>query len=439
MHRLLQPHRWRNWSRTVDCVPSHRAYPVTLEEVQAEVLRCSEECERVRIVGRGHAFTPLCYSDENQMSLDHFTGIESVDTERRRVWVRAGTRLYRLGEMLAERGLSLPVFSDSNRQTLGGAVATGCHGSGRDLASIAEMVTGLRMVLPNGSVRSYSSDDDDDLFDAVRISLGVLGVVTHVELQCCEPYRLEIRRRRDTLPRTLNDLDRLRSEHRHLTLFWFPFTDQVHIVTRDATTASPGRLAQSRAMQDFITDNLVGWGLTRLTRRLPQLAERTRLTAPRPRRDRVWVSDAHSAWGHPRWIRYISTEAAIPVESLPQALAQMSQLIRTLKFNVHLPVAVRFAPADQLWLSPAYHRDVAYVAVHMPPEIPYADFFSAMGEVFDRHQGRPHWGALHDKSAHELRALYPRFDDFTALRAECDPHGVLMNRYLAQLLDVVEQ
>ena len=56
--------------------------------------------------------------------------------------------------------------------------------------------------------------------------------------------------------------------------------------------------------------------------------------------------------------------------------------------------------------------------------------------MLDRHGGRPHWAKLHDKSAHELRQLYPRFDDFVALRQKVDPCGVLLNRYLANLLGV---
>lgn len=438
MRRKVQPHRWRNWSQTVDCAPAHRAFPVTTEEVQSEVLRCSEEAERLRVVGRGHAFTALCQSNENLMSLDLFTGIESEDRDARRVWVRAGTRLYRLGAMLAARGLSLPAFSDYTRQTLGGAVATGCHGTGRDISSIAALVTGVRMVLPNGSVQTFT-EADGETFNAVRVSLGVLGVVTHLQLQCCENYRLEARRRRDTLPRVINDLDRLRHDNRHLTLFWFPFTEQVDVLTRNPSQERRSHLIGTRTAQDFITDNLLGWGLSQLGHRLPSLAERSRRLASHRPRERAWISDAHAAFGTPRLARYVATEFAIPAEALPAALEQMSRLIRALRFRVHLPVTVRFAPADSLWLSPACGRDTAFIHLQMPSSRPYAEFFAAMTEIFDRHDGRPHWGQLHSKKATDLRRLYARFDDFLALRALMDPRGLLMNRYLSQMLDVPEQ
>ena len=55
--------------------------------------------------------------------------------------------------------------------------------------------------------------------------------------------------------------------------------------------------------------------------------------------------------------------------------------------------------------------------------------------IFREHDGRPHWGKLHSKAAHELRALYPRFDDFREVRAGLDPDGVFLNPHLNALLE----
>ncbi len=438
MRHSLGPRPWRNWAGTVECEPAHRAFPVTLEEVQSEVLRCTEEGERLRMVGHGHSFTPLCHSDENQMSLDHFTGIESVDLDAKRVWVRAGTRLHRLGMLLAARGLSLAAFSGSKQQTVAGAISTGTLCSGREVGSLSTLVTGLRMVMADGSVRSFSADDGE-VFDAVRLSLGALGVITHVELACRPHYRLEVRRRRTTLPAVMNDIERLRRDHRHLSLYWYPFTHHVQVITRDETDKPVTRVPAQRFVQDVLTDNVMGWGLSRMPRRVPSMAERSSRIATRGLRDHAWVAEAHDAFAAPRWVRFVASEYAVPVANLALVLRQMQRLIDALQFRVHLPITIRFAPADTLWLSPAYGRDVAYVAIHMGHGMPYADYFAAMGDLFDRHGGRPHWGKLHDKRARDLHQLYPRFKDFLALRQDVDPRGVLLNRYMSQMLDVPER
>src|SRR3546814_13282838 len=84
MKRLDHPPLWRNWSGTVRCEPNHRAEPVTLEEIQAEVVRATDEGERLRVIGSGASFSPLCACDDNHLSLRRFSGIASVDVQRSR-------------------------------------------------------------------------------------------------------------------------------------------------------------------------------------------------------------------------------------------------------------------------------------------------------------------------------------------------------------------
>ncbi|HAJ46982.1 MAG TPA: FAD-binding oxidoreductase, partial [Alphaproteobacteria bacterium] len=48
--------------------------------------------------------------------------------------------------------------------------------------------------------------------------------------------------------------------------------------------------------------------------------------------------------------------------------------------------------------------------------------------------GRPHWGKLHTLKAKDLANLYPRFEDFRALRRRLDPKGRFMTPYLAGLM-----
>jgi FAD/FMN-containing dehydrogenase len=126
--------------------PAHIARPVTLEDIQREVLRCAEDGERLRVAGGGTAANSLWSTDENLLTLDHFTGIESADLERARVWVRAGTTLGVLAEWLRERGLALPVDGWSAAATVGGAVSVGAHGSGSKLSNLSAHVTAIGLV-----------------------------------------------------------------------------------------------------------------------------------------------------------------------------------------------------------------------------------------------------------------------------------------------------
>jgi FAD/FMN-containing dehydrogenase len=95
------------------------------------------------------------------------------------------------------------------------------------------------------------------------------------------------------------------------------------------------------------------------------------------------------------------------------------------------------AAADDIWLSTAYGRDTAYIAIHQYAGLPYQAYFELFESIVAGVAGRPHWGKLHSLGAERLRALYPRFDDFRRVRAEADPEARFANPYLARVLGVL--
>src|SRR5699024_10547985 len=91
---------------------------------------------------------------------------------------------------------------------------------------------------------------------------------------------------------------------------------------------------------------------------------------------------------------------------------------------------------DDIWLSPSYQRDSAYIAIHMYKGMPFQGYFSAIEEVFAHYNGRPHWGKMHSLQNDKLSDLYPKWDDFLRVRTELDPDGIFLNPYLAELFGV---
>ncbi len=128
-------------------------------------------------------------------------------------------------------------------------------------------------------------------------------------------------------------------------------------------------------------------------------------------------------------------EYNIPAEHFPAVLGEIQDCLRNERFNVHFPIECRFVRGDDIWLSPAYGRDSAYVAVHMYKGMPYERYFRAVEEIYQRYAGRPHWGKLHTLDAQVLAERYPHWDDFRRVRAALDPHGIFLNDYLRRLLD----
>ncbi|MDD3763699.1 MAG: D-arabinono-1,4-lactone oxidase [Nevskiales bacterium] len=433
MHRRRQHQPWSNWSRTVRCEVVHHAHPVNVEQIQAEVLRAAEEGERIRVVGSGASFSPLCWTDENHLSLERFTGIESVDVERRRVWVRGGTPLRRLSEALAERGLALEIAPDFDQMTIAGAISTASHGSGATFGNLATLVTGLRMVCSDGSVQQVSPATEPERFEAACVSLGALGVITHVELQCVDDYRLAVASRRTTLGTALATLEQLRRDHRNTELFWFPYADAVIVREFDPTRELPPRLMPARHALRRGIEGRVFRAMSSVARHAPRLTEPLAGLIASRVANRHEVLHAREAYPIRRYSRFQQLEYALPVDALGDALKSLNKLIKALDLRIHFPLEVRFVRGDRFWLSPHYGRDSACITVPAYADMAFDAYFAPIADILERHDGRPHLGMVHDRGADELRGMFPRFDDFCRMRRDCDPNGVFLNPHLAGL------
>jgi len=81
-------------------------------------------------------------------------------------------------------GWAIPAYSWYIDQTVGGAVATGTHGSSLRWGSISSQVRGLKVILANGTLLELNSPSDNPhLWKALGVSVGRLGVITEVTLR----------------------------------------------------------------------------------------------------------------------------------------------------------------------------------------------------------------------------------------------------------------
>ena len=189
---------WQNWAGNVLATPSDRRAPTTVAEVSDVVTAAAERGDRVKCVGAGHSFTPAAATDGVLVSLDDLTGIESIVPTRDAagrvdgadVTVWAGTRLHRLGPLLWELGLAQQNLGDFAEQSLAGAVSTGTHGTGCGAPGLPATVVGLQLVAADGSVLSCSPTSHPEVFEAARLGIGALGVITKMTIRCVPAFAL---------------------------------------------------------------------------------------------------------------------------------------------------------------------------------------------------------------------------------------------------------
>lgn len=151
------------------------------------------------------------------------------------------------------------------------------------------------------------------------------------------------------------------------------------------------------------------------------------------------VDYSHRLFATPRMVRFQEMEYNLLVQHLPTVLEQVRACIKEHKTNVHFPIECRFVKGEDIWLSPAYQRDSAYIAIHMYKGMPYTAYFRQAEAIYQPYQGRPHWGKLHTLDHRTLSQLYHRWSDFLHIRQQLDPEGIFLNDYLRRLLGITNE
>jgi FAD/FMN-containing dehydrogenase len=76
-----------------------------------------------------------------------------------------------------------PPASYTHVQTIGGAVATGTHGSSAQWASLSSQLRAMQFIAPNGTLLNVTPASNLHLWRALGVSVGRLGVLTQVTLR----------------------------------------------------------------------------------------------------------------------------------------------------------------------------------------------------------------------------------------------------------------
>ncbi|HVU93228.1 MAG TPA: D-arabinono-1,4-lactone oxidase [Jatrophihabitans sp.] len=427
---------WTNWSGTVTAEVTPAA-PATVAELATVVGEAAARGRRVKAVGAGHSFTPIAATDGVQVNLDRLAGIVRADRDTGLVTVLAGTRLHALNEALWHLGLSMTNLGDIDVQSIAGAISTGTHGTGAKFGGLATQVVALDLVLADGSQLHCSADEHPDVFAAARVGLGALGVISAVTLQCEPAFALAASEGPASLDDVLAELDELIVGNDHFEFYWFPHTRRV--LTKRNNRVLPhtqlrpvGRFR--RWLDDEFLANTAFDRLNRLTTRRPALIPRTNAIATRLLTPRDYIDRAHRVFASTRRVRFREMEYAVPRAAVPDVLAGIEKYLARSGERIGFPVEVRFAAADDIWLSTANGRDTGYVAVHQYHRREHERYFRAVEAIAQEVGGRPHWGKLHYRDAASLREQYARFDYFRAVREQLDPQRTFGNAYLERVL-----
>jgi FAD/FMN-containing dehydrogenase len=385
---------WSNWSGKLQAQPDRLHFLRSEPDAQAVAREAANKSERIRVAGATHSHSPLVAHDGIIIDTSGLSGVIEVDREAMTAWVWAGTRIYALGRPLHETGLGLYNQGDIDQQAIAGATATGTHGTGIGLKNLSSAVVGACIAAPSGELIKCSAQQNPELWQACRLHLGALGIVTRLQLQLRPAYCLAESAWTGKLDDVLSEMETQAYQHRHHEFFWYPQTDQAQGKSIDETTQPPVYPLGTEGERS-------AWSYEVLPNHRPH--------------------------------KHTEMEYSVPLHRGPDCMAAIRNLLTNQFTDVRWPVEYRTLAADDVWLSTAYERDTVTISVHQDVNEDDEPYFRACEEIFLAHDGLPHWGKVNYLSGEQLSAGHARWSDWWRVRDEIDPNGTFLNDYLMNI------
>lgn len=426
-------YRFINWARNVRSRPEVYFLPENEDDVITIVKQAFADNKKIRVVGAGHSWSGVAATDSYMVSLDKLNRIVHIDYDTMRVTVQGGIRLKHLHPLLYAEGLAMQNLGSISEQSIVGAISTGTHGTGISYGILATQVVKLRMINGKGEVVELT-EDDGDIFKAAAVSLGCMGIITQVTLQCERVYHVH----EDAQPVLFNDVTENLPEWvntaQHLKLWWFPHTK--HIMVYRYTKVYDE--VKDTFVKQYIDDGIVSKLFFRLFLSVGHINK-----SLRPKVNKFIgliflkkinrVNKNHKIYNVPMPPLHRETEYAFPVDKAAEVLARLQILIEEKNLRMNFVVEVRFTKADDFLLSACNGQNTCYIGFYLAGNKNWQAYLTLFEELAKEYNARPHLGKEFLVDAGYLKQIMPGLSRFNEIRKQFDPKGIFENKFTQKL------
>ncbi|MFD2090329.1 FAD-binding protein [Blastococcus deserti] len=367
----------------------------------------------------------------------------AVDLAAGEVEVEAGVSLDRLMNQFVPQGLFVPVTAGTRYVTVGGAIAADIHGKNHHVAgSFAQHVRWLDLLLADGTVRRTGPDQDADLFWATAGGMGLTGVILRARVRMKRIESSQILVDTDRTP-DLDSLMTLLTETDHLydySVAWIDCVARGRRMGRSVLTrgrfARRGELASRNQADPLRYSGSVKLSVPDVFP--PGLLNRATVTAfnevwyrKSPRRKRGQLQSIptffHPLDGVGNWNRvygprgFVQYQFTVPFgreEAMREALVRISRSGHA----SFLAVLKRFGQGNPGMLS--YPSPGWTLALDIPVVTGLAALLDQLDELVVEARGRIYLAKDSRVRPELFERMYPRLEDFRAVRKQLDPESV---------------
>jgi xylitol oxidase len=405
------------WSGTYEFSAPRLVEARSIEEVRTVV--ATEE--HVRALGTRHSFNDLADTEGALVTVTNIDPDIRISVADRTVSVGAGTRYGQLTVQLAEAGWALRNLGSLPHISIGGAIATGTHGSGNANQTLAAAVSALTFVNAEGDLVTIARGDYG--FGALPVGLGAFGVVVRVTLDIEPTYLVRQDFYEGLEWRTLlEDFDAVTSGGYSVSVF-----------IEDWHGEALGKvLVKRRTDHDYAPRDWLGARLKGGVDTSPDAPEANTtpygVLLPWHKTLPHFRFDAQPSFGDE-----IQSEWFVDRQSALHAIAAIRE-IGELIAPALLVSEIRTVAADELWLSEAYGRESVALQFTWRKDVLAVSAASRLVErALEPFAARPHWGKVQGLDAVGIDRVTPRASDARDVFERLDPAGVFANAALRRL------
>lgn len=464
---------WRNHLGNQSIEPARIYEPRSIDEVVAIVRAAEAAGVTARAVGSGHSWSDVALTDGYLMKTTGLARVPAPEPDflapawegRSLVRAEGGIRLEQLNAWLDANGLGLLQMGGYDKQTLAGVISTSTHGSGTAFGPLNDFVHSLDVVASEGRVlrveraggptdraayEAHHGDrrtlvQDDDVFDAVVVGMGCMGVVCTALVEVGPRFYLrEVREMRpwkqvraDLLAREVFE------DNEHYELIFSPYRHgddrQCLVTTRNTYDGPPQKVslmnrARSKLVERSARNPLTPKLLNLVLRILPRLAPLLLQLSMRALAKKEYVAVSYKVFniGAANRVPAYSGEVAIPtdgrhVEAVETIFEVAEEQRRSHRIYQTSPIALRFVKASPAHLSMMNGSETMMIElIELHGSKGALELISAYEEALG---GRQHWGQINALPGDGLAALYPDFDAWRRVHRTMNATGVFDNAF----------
>ncbi|KAI3691156.1 hypothetical protein L2E82_49375 [Cichorium intybus] len=191
------------WGDRKDCLASNVIYPTTQQQLLSIVANAAKNKLKLKVVSKFSHTIPkfACPAAGNSsvlISTENYNSAIDIDVAGLTVTADAGVSLRDLINKVEDAGLSLVAAPYWEGVSIGGLISTGAHGSswwGKG-GAVHDHVVKIDVVVPakenEGFAKILRLDAKNQLFNAAKVSLGTLGIISKVTLSLEKGFKRSI-------------------------------------------------------------------------------------------------------------------------------------------------------------------------------------------------------------------------------------------------------